>query len=107
FLRKDSLHRFSLARRADEGKLSFWRDGDIEHFDRWIVQQLFGLIVNFRDVVLLSHLDRPGASPGGDGYRIKSCFAIRDQVTVANDETAAHDADAEIFPLGEWGMNAQ
>ena len=42
-----------------------------------------------------------------DGDRIKSCFPIRDEVAVVDDEPAAEDADAEIFSAGERWVNIE
>src|SRR5262249_28882089 len=106
-LRKDAANRFSLARSKDQVGLRVGRHSDVEDFDAAIVEKLFVGLNCFGNPMPNGGLARVFGIARGNGDGIEARFAISDQMTIADDESAAKDADARVALFRHGRMNPQ
>ena len=89
---------------ADDRRLRVRRDGDVEHLDRRVGEQVVDGGVDRRDAVTLAATSRARVRVArGDGDRVEPGLAIGDQVAVAHDEPGPAQPIRQSRRLGRRG----
>ena len=89
-----------LAGLAHDPKLLVGREGDVEHLDLLVAQQLLPGVVDLGHAALPCRLLRVGRRTRGNGDGLKAGVVVREQLNVLHDEAGADCPD--LVGLLRW-----
>src|ERR1043166_4104339 len=101
FLGQNALDDAAVTRRLDPAQLSFGRHGDVEHFDRLVLEQGRGRFADFGDAMSSRRFLRARPRATGNGHRIETGFAIGHEMAIVNYESRTQNADAKVSSRGQ------